>query len=205
MTGVHDWAAGRAGQWMQTSLGGRFFPLDPRPEEVHVSDVANGLALDCRYAGQGAVDRYYSVAEHSFHMTCYAQRLGWPPGALLATLLHDAAEAYLNDLPRAVKRAVGTGYTWVEGRVQAAVEQRFGVEQEAKEWKSRIKSLDNRIIANEKAAIMRHPQPWAFDQYASLDGVVIHCWNPPQAKKAFLEMYVAVCIAGGFPVEEHEI
>jgi hypothetical protein len=48
---------------MQLSSGGRFWPLDPRQEDIHIEDIANGLALDCRYAGQCKIDSFYSVAE----------------------------------------------------------------------------------------------------------------------------------------------
>jgi len=202
-----DEVEGRRGRWMHTSLGGRFFPMDPQAKEVRISDVANGLALDCRYAGQGGVDRYYSVAEHCFHMTCYAERLGrpWPARALLAVLLHDAAEAYLNDLPTAVKHAVGEGYVALERKVQAVVCQRFGIAREAEEWAESINDLDRRIVGNEKAAIMRYPQSWAADEVEPLEGITIHCWSPPAAKKAFLQMYRSICVAGSLPIEGYEL
>ncbi len=191
---------------MQTSLGGKFFPLDPRPEEVFISDIANGLALDCRYAGQGRIDRFYSVAEHCYHMTAYAHRtLQWPPEALLATLLHDAAEAYCNDLPRAVKQAVGAGYTRIEDKIQMAIWKKFKLLTPALHWRDKIKDLDRRIIPLEKAAIMRHPQPWAHDKLEPLEGVVIHCWDPPEAKIKFLQMYAGICATSGFKKEGYEI
>ena len=88
---LKDEVEGRVGLWMQTSLGGKFFPQDMRPEEIFISDIANGLALDCRYNGQGRVDRYLSVAEHSVLMAQVARRRRWPAKVTFAVLLHDAA------------------------------------------------------------------------------------------------------------------
>ena len=53
----------RGGDWMQTYSGFQFWPLDPRPEEIHVIDIAHSLANQCRYAGH--CREFYSVAQHS--------------------------------------------------------------------------------------------------------------------------------------------
>ena len=118
-----DIVEGRKGRWMHTSLGGRFWPEDPRVDEVHISDIANGLALDCRYSGQGRVDRFYSVAEHSALMAWYAMD-NYRPWLAYLCLLHDAAEAYLNDLSPAIKKALGASYKKLEEGVQAVIWER---------------------------------------------------------------------------------
>lgn len=216
-----DAVEGRPGHWMQTSLGGRFFPMDPRVEDVYISDIANGLALDCRYAGQGRVDKFYSVAEHCCHMVTYAATfLKWPAEALLATLLHDAAEAYCNDLPRAVKHAVNnlvclydpTGeaegcdaYSEVEDAIQVVIDVKFNIENARMGWAKEIKEMDQRMIPSEKAAIMRHSQLWAHDKLKPLEGVEIQCWSSPVAKEMFLNAYTTICRAGGFKEEGYEI
>ena len=204
---LHDVVDGRKGQWMQTSLGGQFFPVDCRPNDIRISDIANGLAMDCRYAGQIRIDRYYSVAEHSFHIAQYAatRDAAWPPDALLCALLHDASEAYINDLPRAVKHGIGPAYTDMEEHIQSKVWEHFSLERTAELWADDIKALDRRIVPVEKAAIMRYPQPWAFDVFEPLANITIHCWMPQQAKRAFLDMYRAISQQGGFPLEEYEI
>ncbi len=196
---------GRRGEWMHTSLGGRFFPADPRPEEVFISDIANGLALDCRYGGQGRVDRFYSVAEHSVHMAMAADRMEWPAEACLATLLHDAAEAYCNDLPWPVKDAVGEGYQRVEKAIQEAIwlyRRIYGLNYYRLLYAGAIKHLDRRMIPMEKRAIMRHQQPWSHDQYEPIDGVVIWCLDPPHAKEKFLDEYETICHRLSIKMEE---
>ncbi len=41
----------RYGDWIQTYTGKQFWPLDPRPEDVDIEDIANALSNLGRYAG----------------------------------------------------------------------------------------------------------------------------------------------------------
>lgn len=45
----------RVGDWVQTFTGVAFWPLDPRPDEVHIVDVAHQLAMVCRFGGAQGV------------------------------------------------------------------------------------------------------------------------------------------------------
>jgi|GEM_PF-3004235 hypothetical protein len=36
------------GDWIQTALGGQFWPIDPRSSEIEPQDVAHALSLQCR-------------------------------------------------------------------------------------------------------------------------------------------------------------
>ena len=184
----------RAGHWMQLSSGGRFYPGDPRPGEVFIEDIAAGLATNARYAGQYRPEiiragKFYSVAEHCVHMTDYAWSQRQPSYICLAVLLHDAAEAYLRDLPRAVKYSAGDAYADMEHEVQTAIERRFGVASVAYRHHDYIKDLDRRIVPLEKAAFMNAADSsWAFDQFEPLPGVRIEMWSPAEAYDRFLGM-----------------
>ena len=57
---------GRKGDWILTYSGIEFWPLDPRPEDVRIEDIAHALSMQCRFAGH--CDRFYSVAEHSIRV-----------------------------------------------------------------------------------------------------------------------------------------
>lgn len=89
--------AERSGDWIQTYMGHKFYPLDPRVEEVDIRDIAHALANVCRFTGH--VRQFYSVAQHSVIVSAHV----WPSLAR-AGLLHDAAEAYIGDISRPLKR-----------------------------------------------------------------------------------------------------
>jgi hypothetical protein len=38
----------RIGRWMQTYSGKQFWPLDPRPEEIDIRDIAAALSKQCQ-------------------------------------------------------------------------------------------------------------------------------------------------------------
>jgi hypothetical protein len=42
---------GRIGGWIQLASGGRIHPLDPRPNEIYIEDIAHALSNLCRYGG----------------------------------------------------------------------------------------------------------------------------------------------------------
>src|ERR1035441_7448066 len=70
-----------------TFSGLRFWPLDPDPDKILIEDIAHALAHQCRFGGHAS--KFYSVAEHSVHVS----KLCAPKDALWG-LLHDASEAY---------------------------------------------------------------------------------------------------------------
>lgn len=204
--GRDDTVPGRLGRWMHTSLGGRFFPEDPRFEEIHVSNYANGMALECRYGGQGRIDRFYSVAEHCYHGSAFLLRSGAPPLSALCFLLHDAAEGQgLKDMPRAVKKALGAAYSSVEAKVQAIILAKHGLTEAYKHFEDVIERVDQSLVRHEKAAIMRHHQPWAHDEFPTLDGVEIQCWAPPIAKWRWCTQYDMLCTMNGITPERWEL
>ena len=133
---------------MQTYTGGVFWPMDPRPSEVYFWDIAAALSKQCRYAGHSS--EFYSVAQHSVLVSqCVA-----PENALWA-LLHDASEAYLVDVPKPIKPYLDN-YQELERVVMDAVLVRFGLGY-AREMPEEVKEMDQRILANEQAALMPNP------------------------------------------------
>lgn len=114
----------RKGDWIRTATGGQFWPLDPRPDEVNIEDIAHALSHQCRFAGH--VKEFYSVAQHSVMVSVAA--VGGADRVRVAKwgLLHDAAEAYLVDVPTPVKRYLSE-YKEAEERLQDAIAEAFGL------------------------------------------------------------------------------
>lgn len=74
-------------------------PMNPIPQQIHIEDIARGLAHKCRWNGQ--TRQFYSVAEHSIHVMEKCN-----PEFALWGLLHDAGEAPLFDCPAPYKDQV---------------------------------------------------------------------------------------------------
>jgi 5'-deoxynucleotidase YfbR-like HD superfamily hydrolase len=97
----------RKGDWFQTYTGKKFYPFDPRAEDVDIADIARSLSLQCRFNGH--TTQFYSVAQHSIHVAHVFGKLAKGTSfsssnqAHLCALLHDATEAYVGDLIRPIK------------------------------------------------------------------------------------------------------
>jgi hypothetical protein len=104
---------------MQTHSGRRFYPLDPRQEDLNLTDIAHALSHVCRFGGH--CRHFYSVAQHSVLVASIL-----PAPLKLAGLLHDATEAYLIDLPTPIKAAL-PGYKIMEAKLAGLIEAEFGV------------------------------------------------------------------------------
>jgi uncharacterized protein len=136
------------GAWMTTFTGKKFHFLNPQPDEIDIVDIAHHLSLLCRFTG--AVRSFYSVAEHSIRV---AQIV--PRGLELAALLHDAAEAYINDISRPVKYSHKIEET--EKIISRAIGSKFGVDFSD----PRIKQADNVLLATEARDLMPNTFGWA--------------------------------------------
>lgn len=172
----------RQGGFIQTFTGRQFWPLDPRPDEVHIEDIAHALSNQCRFAGH--VLRRYSVAEHSVHIGRWLLAR-YPVERALWGLLHDGSEAYLVDVPRPIKPHL-TGYAAAELRVMAAICTRFSL---PLDMPYAVKEADDRILIDERAQAMR---PANYDggwpDVPPL-GVTLQFWTPEEAEEEFMDMY----------------
>lgn len=84
--------------YMQTYSGEKFYPENPSWSSIMLVDIVHALSNICRYSGH--TKEFYSVAEH-----CLVMAELFPEYTGLA-LFHDAAEAFLADLPRPVKKGL---------------------------------------------------------------------------------------------------
>jgi uncharacterized protein len=172
-----DSAPTRRGDWLQTFTGGCFWPLDPRPDEVRIEDIAHSLSMRCRYGGHSRA--FYSVAEHSVLIS-----IAVPQQHALWGLLHDAAEAFSADVPRPLKQCL-PDWKPMEARIMAAVCTRFGLPHAEP---AAVKAADNAILADERAALMATcAQEW--DVLPPPLGVVIRGFAPWDAEERFLRRF----------------
>jgi hypothetical protein len=165
---------------METFSGRRFFPFDPRPEDIDIVDIAHALSMTCRYGGHAK--QFYSVAQHSVLVASKA-----PAHLALRALLHDAAEAYIGDLIRPIKKDDRmAAFHDIERSVEHAICVALDVP-----WPlltPEIKALDNRILLDEREAVMSASgHDWKVEGEPL--GVHIDLWAPTVAKWKFLDAY----------------
>jgi len=171
---------GRIGDWTNTWTGLKFYPLDPRPEEIDILDIAKSLGGTCRYL---AHCKHYSTAEHSVLVHEMVSR----PRKLEA-LLHDAPEEVLSDLVRPVKRALGKGndYFALEDLMwKRAIAPKFGLNPTLSD---EVIRADAQICVLEKRVLRPRSQSWQLP-FEEPRGLRIRCLEPNEASKVFLQTY----------------
>lgn len=166
-----------------TRSGQYFDFLEPQRYELNIEDIAHGLAHCCRFVGQCRV--FYSVAQHSV----YVSRIV-PDHLALAGLLHDAAEAFLGDVSRPLKRLL-PDYRAIEERVERALFEKLGVHYPIP---AEVKRADMQMLRREQVALMApHSDTWDCDAYDMPVGILLSeasALCPEEAFEAFMERYV---------------
>lgn len=162
--------------WLQTFTGRAFHTNPPEPDAVHIVDIAHALSNLCRFGGH--VRRFYSVAEHSVHVSYLV-----PPEHALIGLLHDATEAYVVDLPRPIKEQLPT-YQDIERRVWHVIAERFGLDPD---MPACVKAADNAMLLAERDQLMGPvPIPWTWAAGITPAQRITLCQEPTMARNAFL-------------------
>lgn len=171
--------------WMETLYGHYFYPSDPSANVYDIRDIAGALSKQCRYGGH--CTKFYSVAEHCVHIAYNA-----PREVALEGLMHDASEAYLVDVPRAVKRFL-SDYKPLERQIETEIARKFGLlynpDADGWAWPEAIQKLDERILHNEKAQLMAaSTKDWSIPHEPIAD-LRLPCWSPEIANARFLEAF----------------
>jgi uncharacterized protein len=169
----------RRGDWIQCASGRPFWPLDPEPGDIDILDIAHALSNQCRFSGH--VRTFLSVAQHSVAVARLC-----PSSDRLWGLLHDAAEAYLVDLPRPLKALPEfSPYRAAEAAVMRAVCVRFGLPEAMPES---VHRADLAMLATEARDLMGDPV-WGRMLGVEPIEAGIHCWGPERARTAFLALF----------------
>ena len=162
------------GDWIQTYTGKKFYPLDPRPEDICIEDIAHALANTCRYNGHSLV--FYSVAEH-----CVRMSQANIPGCPKWLLMHDAAEAYISDVPRPIKPILSE-FKDIENHIISIIAIKFKLDYPDH---FAIRYADNVMLATEKRDVLLPGPKWEIELPEPLE-IIIHPWPPTVAEELFL-------------------
>ena len=162
--------------WIQTATDVYFYPFDPDPEMIRIEDIAHALSHLCRFTGH--TREFYSVAQHSVYVSFLC-----PQEHKLWGLLHDATEAYINDLSSPVKAKLNQ-YKIVEKQLMRTVCDAFNLPHEEP---LSVKDADIVMLHKEMRELM--PPRLIDDCQAHRAGFPIIPWSPHEAKTVFLSVF----------------
>lgn len=168
--------------------------LHPHPDQIELGDIANQLGNICRWSG--AVPKFYSVAEHSFHVCRLVADEGADARVQLEALLHDAHEAYTGDIPSTWNGILelknnpwGYGINEVKQGIQEAIMQQLGLWTHSKDEKM-IKRADDEAFAAE--ARIFYPKKYRLFIKEPTRKLNLKYWPPERASKEFLSEFMKI-------------
>lgn len=170
-----------SGSLIMTYSGRMVDPFNLWPSDITIEDIAHSLSMQCRFNGH--CKAFYSVAEHSVHVSTLVAR----PYALWG-LLHDASEAFICDIPTPLKRSAAfTAYREHEADIMRSVCIRFGL---PNEMPDQVQWADEVMVATEARDLMSpHGTAWERLLYPPAEMVLTNPMSPTEAKDAFLTRF----------------
>ena len=162
--------------FIATYSGGRFYFDDIMANDINIQDIAHALSHLCRFGGH--VEKFYSVAQHSVLVSHLA-----PPEHALAALLHDATEAYVQDLVYPVKVQLSQ-YRDLEEIVEKLICTSFCINTKH----PLIKVADTRALYAEAMHFFGNVEDWNLEGFEC--EAPIEFLSPQLAKELFLERYL---------------
>ena len=143
------------GDCITTYTGKHFDPTHPDKNLICIEDIAHALSLLCR--GNGHVRTFFSVGQHCILCAKEAEARGYSGRLILASLLHDASECYLSDVPRPFKKTL-TGYKEQEKNLLDLIYQKYlGSPLNAKE-EQLLKEIDDDMLWFDLTYLLNEPQ-----------------------------------------------
>lgn len=174
--------------WSVTVYSGALLDVSKLSEDdIDIGDIAHALSLQCRYNGHCRF--HYSVAQHCVAVSKFVLEQTKDYRAGLAALLHDASEAYIQDIVRGCKRMM-PAYIALEHNIQDRIFKRFGLP-DYESFHDVIKSWDNRVLKSEVLALIRgQGRDWSgFEAVEPAPGLKITEIAPVTAEQMFLIVY----------------
>lgn len=181
--------------WTLTHSGIKLIYLEPTVEMISLEDIVHNTGNICRWTG--SVSQFYSVAQHSMMVGSLVKVLideadeadRWPStrywNQILAGLLHDAAEAYINDLASPLKVAIKGEYERIEHGLLSKVFEKFDVPMEMKN--QIVKKADNIAMQIERYYFMPDHPEWPKVPVAEMTYDKPRFIDPISASKMFRE------------------
>jgi len=173
---------------IQTYSGKAFDFINPTIDMVCIEDIAHSLSMLCRYTGH--IEHHYSVAQHSI-LVCD----NLPRELQLEGLLHDAVEAYVQDVSEPLKMAMRkerplgfSDYDVLEKRIDAVIVEKFGL---TRPLSPSVKRMDRVLLASEIHAFNIYAKnPALWKTWEGINTIHIDTyWDDWEAEEFFLDRF----------------
>ncbi|KKP81505.1 MAG: hypothetical protein UR84_C0024G0010 [candidate division WS6 bacterium GW2011_GWD1_35_594] len=173
-----------------TARGKVFDYLKPHSYEYDIYDISHSLSNICRFAGNTSA--FYSVAQHSVIVARLVAALD--PHLAKMAILHDAAEAFMNDMPSPLKKLF-PGFSEIEDNILTAVFKHFDVEPTPDTVISKIvKHYDRAVGIAEMRDLFNGCNPYSDKLSCEAVEVPPICPLPPRvANELFLRVFFQIC------------
>jgi hypothetical protein len=184
--------------WNQTFSGKDFDFEHLCVDDVSLVDIAHSLGLQCRFNGH--CKQFYSVAEHSYWASIRAADLAAAKvrsgeinqkhgvAITVTALFHDAAESYIGDMVRPLKKLPGMElFSEIEGKIIGLIQRKYGFPIDPVTM-ALVKQADNEMLAIEQRDLM-NPCARAWSGVVPIPDpsfVEIECWTPEVAEARWL-------------------
>ncbi len=116
-----------------------------KEDDFCLEDIAHGLTTYKRFGQSLALTQTYNVANHSVLMAEYVLNITDKVEAAKYALMHDAAEAYLGDMPSPFKEFL-PDYKKLEEKFLKVIFKKYNINTK---WKKLVKEIDIRIRLDE--------------------------------------------------------
>jgi 5'-deoxynucleotidase YfbR-like HD superfamily hydrolase len=127
---------------LETVSGKKVDVENPHPDTILITDIAWALSRMPRFSGHTIPYIPYSVAQHCIQVAKELEPHG--PRIQMLGLLHDSAEAYINDLPSPVKHIpeIHAVISKLEDRLMTAIYEKLKITPPTEEEETIVKIAD---------------------------------------------------------------
>lgn len=171
---------GDVSDYIQTYTGKKFHFLNPSPDEIDIEDIAYALAHTTRWGGHCSPP--ITVAQHCVLVSRLLRNRYMSPMVQMQGLLHDAAEAYIPDIPSPFKPFF-PDVVKIDAMIEQAICQKFGV---TFPFDPMVKTMDIESYRWEYRDLMR---PEGMCEEPSSFRPTLRVWPAEEAETEYLATY----------------
>lgn len=170
--------------WIQVVGGLKFYPMNPKFDNIPIESIAYSLARICRFTGHIKKEiEFYSVAQH-----CVLGSYMISPENALSFLMHEIDEFALSDLASPIKKYILKDYNELSKKFWIPLAKKYNLPYVMSD---EIKEVDIKMLLTEKRDLMdASPEIWEQEkEYQPYDFLIKDCWLPNKAANKFLERF----------------